>query len=717
MRVRPRIHCRPAARLLLCTVLVALPGVTSAQRVRVGPDTQLQEVGFAFTRGQSFSAEELRKQLAEPVLGKHTTLRRTFGWFPFVSPVEPAPFDPLELQRDVARMRDFYQRAGFRGTDVRYRVSIPGTDLVAIRFLITEGEPVRLVEVIVVGADSTPPESWLPAELQRPWKKFASDLATAESKRLGDEERRAAETAVIGWFREHGYPFVVVQQDTTLEPATRAARLRLAVTPGPRARIGIIEVVGTRRVDPGVVRKTLPFASGDWYSAKKVSEGQRALVNLNLFHVAVAEVPQQAPDSLVNLRVRLEESKPRLVTGEVGYLSDAGLTLKGEWAHRNYFGGARTLSVSAVAQTGVWAWEDNPERLLRGTVSLTQPGVISQHVALVTSPYLEYRDDYRDLSTRVGLDATLVYLREGWVKSATLKYGISSRRVFEYRGGSGGNLSIFELVQAALDSLAERNNRSAFTLAATLGRQDHPVHPRQLLLFRPSLEVTTPQGLNTAEYTRLDLSTSLQRPLHGRVSFWGRAAVGRLYPFGKSIPQAGGENALERFLELRDYTFTAGGTGDVRGWGSRMLGPKIPDVIVGEGADSTRVRADRYVPVSGLARITVSGELRLPFPGLSADWGTHAFVDGGRVRNPDERYVGKDSYDQERFFFSAGFGIDRDTPVGPARLSLGWMLNPSLLDVLKPQEFVDDVENGTLGSRRTPWTRRVQVHLAIGAGF
>lgn len=717
---RPRIQRASTASLLYGAVLVVLavlPGAAAAQRVRVGPDTQLQEVDFAFTREQSFSADELRKQLAEPVRGTHIKLRRTFGWLPFVSPVEPAPFDPVELQRDVVRLRQFYERAGFVGTAVRYQVTTPGPNLLAVRFLVTEGEPVQLTKLVVAAPDSTPPEAWLPAELQRPWKEFAADLRSGESKRLGEEESRAAETAVVGWFRDHGYPFVGVRPMRETDPVTRATRLHLEVTCGPRSRIGSIEVVGAQRVDPGVVRKTLPLAPGDWYSERKVTEGQRALVNLNLFHVAVVEVPPQPPDSLIHLRARIEEGKPRLVTGEVGYLSDAGLTLKGEWAHRNYFGGARNLAVSAVAQTGVWAWEADPERILRGTVSLTQPGIIGRHVSLVTSPYLEYRDDYRDLSTRVGFDATLVYLREGWVKSASLQYGISSQQVFEYRNGSGGDLTLFDLVEAALDSLSERNNRSAITLAATLGRQDHPVHPRRLLLFRPSLAVTVPEGINTAQYTRLDLSTSLQQPLHGRVSFWGRAVVGRLYPFGKSVPPTGGEDALERFLELRDYTFTAGGTGDVRGWGSRMLGPKIPDLIVNEDTTLTSLRADRYVPVSGLARITVSGELRLPLPGLSTGWGTHVFLDGGRVWNPDEVYVGKDSYDQERFFFSTGVGIDRDTPVGPVRLSAGWMLNPSMLDVLKPQEFIDDTENGVLGSRPTPWSRRLQVHLAIGAVF
>ena len=57
---------------------------------------------------------------------------------------------------------------------------------------------------------------------------------------------------------------------------------------------------------------------------------------------------------------------------------------------------------------------------------------------------------------------------------------------------------------------------------------------------------------------------------------------------------------------------TAGGTNDVRGWGDRMLGPKVPDVEANiEGAD-TVLTADRYVPIGALARLSGSVELASP---------------------------------------------------------------------------------------------------------
>lgn len=721
MAGRRRIHRDCSTWLVLGAVVAgaaAGPTAAVAQRIHVGPDTQLRTVGFEFTRGQSFMASELRKQVAHPTIGKHPKLRNSFAWLPMVSPATPAPFDPLEFQRDVVRLRNFYGDAGFVGTRIGYEVRPrPGSDLLDARLIITEGEPLRLAMVAVVGPDSTPPVAWLPDELLPEWRTCLADLREAEGKRTGTSEVRALESTVLGWFRDHGYPFAAVKSAREVDAVANVLHLRVEVDPGPRARIGAVEVTGTQKVDPGVVRKTLPFAPGDWYSARQVSEGQRALVNLGLFHLAIAEVPPQPPGDTLAVRVRLEEGKTRLVTGEFGYLSDAGLTVKGEWTHRNFRGGARTLTLTAVGQTGLWAWEDDPERLVRGTLSLAQPGVIGRHTSLVASPYLEYRDDYRDLSQKVGFDGTLVHIRESWLRTLSLQYAISSRRVYEYRASSGGDLSLFELILAALDSLSERNNHSAFTLAATVGRQDHPVKPRRVALLRPSIEVTTPSGINTAEYTRLDVSATLLHPVRRRVSVWARAAAGRIYPFGNSIPRADGTDRLERYLELRDYTFTAGGTGDVRGWESRLLGPKVPDVLIETEGDTGSVYADRYVPVTGLARMTLSAELRLPFPKLSDAWASHVFLDAGRVWSPNENYIGEDVYDQERFFFSSGFGIDRDTPVGPVRLSLGYILNPSALDVLKPQEFLDAVENGTLGDARTAWNRRLHVHLTIGTGF
>jgi outer membrane protein insertion porin family len=698
---------------LLLALLLGVADDAAAEKVRVGSNTQLRSIEFDGRR--SFSEDELRKLLAESTLGKRTTLRGWFDFLPFVDPVEPAPFEPLELQRDVVRIREYYQRNGFPSAEVRYTLEHDtAKDLLDVRFVITEGRELDLASLTITAPDSTPPTSWLPPELHEAWEDFASDLQLRRGKRWGENEARSVDTAVQKWHLDRGYPNAKVRSSSVVDPAAHTVAYHLVVEPGSRARFGDIEVVGNHGVDAGVVRKTVSFSSGDWYSARKLTDAQRDLINLNLFHVAQVE-PVPGEDSTMTVRVRVEESKPRMVTGEFGYLSDGGLAVKGEWSHRNFFGGARTLTVSAVSQTGIWALEENSETLLRGSVSLTQRGIIGRSVSLITSPYIDYRDDYAGQTGSVGLDVTLSYVKDAWVRTVSLKYGISRSRVFDYKLGSDDDSDIFTSIQAAIDATGHRTEHSALTLAATLGSQDHPIRPRRLLLLRPSLEVAIPSPWNTVQYTRFDVVASLQRPLRGNTLFRGRVGFGRLWPFGKTTGALPPSESAQRYLDLRPYLFTAGGTSDVRGWSNQLLGPKIPDAYV--LADSVTVRANRYVPTGGLTRFSLSSEVRLPFPGLGPLWGIDLFLDGGRVLSPDPTYTGTVDYDQERFFWGTGIGLDRDSPVGPIRLSLGYMLNPTLLDVLEAQEFLDDKNNGVLGQRPYPWTRRLHVHLAFGTGF
>ncbi len=63
-------------------------------------------------------------------------------------------------------------------------------------------------------------------------------------------------------------------------------------------------------------------------------------------------------------------------------------------------------------------------------------------------------------------------------------------------------------------------------------------------------------------------------------------SIGRLFPFGKSVPLPG-DSPVFSLIRLRDETMTAGGTDDVRGWGSRLLGPKFPAV-------EAHIRRKRY---------------------------------------------------------------------------------------------------------------------------
>ena len=128
-----------------------------------------------------------------------------------------------------------------------------------------------------------------------------------------------------------------------------------------------------------------------------------------------------------------------------------------QWNHPNFTGGARSLTASIEAQTGAGAIGTEAERLLRGSLNLSQPYVFAPRFSLVVGPFAEYRDDLSDKSAAIGLSTILLY-RIAPLSSIALQYQLSARRIYEYRFGdvsSGISLSEFLLDQnpALIDSL------------------------------------------------------------------------------------------------------------------------------------------------------------------------------------------------------------------------------------------------------------------------
>jgi outer membrane protein assembly factor BamA len=422
-------------------------------------------------------------------------------------------------------------------------------------------------------------------------------------------------------------------------------------------------------------------------------------------------------------RVRIPEADPRLVSGDLGYVTDAGVSTEARWTHRNFTGGGRSLTVTGLAQTGWLALSDNPDERYRLAVSLKQPAVFKRNMSAVLSPFIEHRDDIQDRSTQYGVNTTLVYqFRE--LRSVSLDYQIAWRDIEEYRFGdlASGEIDLLtfltQVAQGALDSLDSSIRSSTFTLAGQLGTLDDLANPRRGAIVRPAIQVSAPTAWSSTAFWRLDASANGFLPLGRSAVLATRLRAGRVFPFGKSIPGAG-DNPRGRFLELSDVTFTAGGTGDVRGWGDRLLGPKVPDVRFEEQGDTTVPHVEGYVPLSGFARTSFSLELQVPFPALGSNFGWHVFLDGGRVWTNDERFgLQGDPHGQEQFVFSTGGGLDLRTPVGPIKVSGGYKLNPTVIDLIDAGELTRAASEGRpIETLHQENSRRWQFHLAIGASY
>ena len=721
------MRSKPSLVALAGMLLAAASPATAQDALSgVGPQTVVASIAFRFEDGPTLTEEELKGRIALTGRGSLAGLREFLDFIPLVPPVGVHPFDPLELQRDLIRIRNYYQRSGFPKADIRYDVRYNAdADQVRITWVIREGPPLRIASLTFVG-DSGPVV--VPSGKEQDWAEFVEhERHTAE--RYGEVERRALADSTARWFRHVGYPFAEAEPAAVVDTAANRADVTVRVRPGMRARIREIVVEGNRTVAAKHLVRPLPVRPGDWYDGAALEQGRQQLVQLDIVRHATIDVPENAAhDSTVAVRLDVAENPPRLIRGEAGVASGGGLAGEVQWTHRSFLGGLRTFTLGVTAQTGVLALTDPPEQLYRASATVFQPFVGDRHLSIAGGPFVEYRNDLRDRSQAIGFEATVAYA-SGPLRSISLGYSISHRRVLDY--GFGENLDpsqYLPLLQLATPGSASgldtTRNRSTLTLQGSWGRLDRLANPRRGYVIRPRIEVTTPGGFNTSEFVVADLSATWYLPLNDRIGFTVRGTGGRIFPFGRSLRDAATESPFIAMLRLRDVTFTAGGTRDVRGWGSQILGPKLPEVRVltsenDAGQTVSDTIAERYTPIGGLARVAGSVEIQLPMPLLSPKWQSFVFLDGGRVWTPDSRFaLNAGEIDQDGFFAATGVGVGYETIVGAVQLALGYKLNPSSLDERDPQLVLDALRTGQpISSVPTEAGRRWHLHFSIGATF
>jgi outer membrane protein assembly factor BamA len=702
-------------------------------------NTQVRSIRFEGVK--SIPVRTLHDAMRTKPFGPMHGVQEAVGALPVIPSPRPKPFSPLELQKDVVRLRRLYAQSGFVEAKIRYDVTRDeAKNLLDITMVVDEGRPMIVTKFRVVPNDSVGPLPVPPGE-EASWEKAAAAIQDLEGVRLNIPKARAEARTLTQWWHDRGYPRAALKPVVDRDTVAFTVGVGLQVLPGRKARFGAIEVAGNEQLSEHSILRQLGFAEGDPYSASELEDAEVNVRALQIVRFVDADVPaletrdstQTAPDrpvahapgdsvDVLPVRLTLTESKERYLSGQLGYVTDGGLSAQSSWEHYNFTGGGRFFTLAGIAQTGWLAPATTAVRRLRLAASLEQPGFLSRRMSGLVGPFVELRDDDRDRSTQVGMNATMIY-RLRPLRSVTLDYQVARRHVSQYHVGlATGELDLFALFgipsEDVIDSLAANLNTSTVTASAVVGTLDDAANPRRGFVFRPAIQTTFPAALSTVGYMRVDATAHGFVPLGSRFTLANRVSFGKLFPSGKSVPHEG-ENPLASFLELRDASFTAGGAGDVRGWAYRLLGPKVPDVRFDPVADTVGLHTNGYDPLGGLARAVFSSELQMPFPPFGPKLGTHVFFEGGRVWTSDTRYFARpDPFDQQKLFLATGAGIDLRTPVGPVKFDLGYKLNPSLVDLVPAEELfralTGEIPFESLQRRNS---RRLQWNLAIGVNF
>ena len=559
-------------------------------------------------------------------------------------------FDRRAFDADLKRIDAFYRDRGFPDAKVTsFDVDLnDAQNEVKVVVNITEGEPIRVADIQVTGFEVLSPakvdelKATLPLKAKQPLDR---QLAVATRERA------------LNVMRDNGYPYAKVAMRPE-EVGPKSQRIILEATPGPLAHFGVIDIRGERSVGENVVRRQLTFKQGETFTRKEMRDSQRRLYGMELFEFANIESLEDAyvESPEVPVRVTVAEGKHQKVTTGIGYGSEEKARVRLRWDHVNFLGGARHTGFE-----GRWSSLDRGVRM-----EYTEPYVFSPHLSL------RFEGQAWQAQEPVFSQNTLggrLYLRH----QANQQTSFSVSLINEYTRD--------RITLEALQDLQFRNSLIALGLDP---RRDITQGTVGAIGFDINRNTTNSLLDARKGYMMTAHLEQAGRLMWGSYNYFAANGEARYYlPIGNTfvfankvnIGGVGPQDGLDANVPFQKRLFLGGAT-SIRGWGRYEVSP-----LSGSG-----------LPIGGLSMLDGSSEIRMP---LWGNFGGVAFLDYGNV------WADSWHFDLGDLRYAVGPGLRYLTPVGPARIDLGYQVNP--------------IDNLLVNGK--PQARRWRVHFSIGQAF
>ncbi|MDR3567128.1 MAG: outer membrane protein assembly factor BamA [Syntrophobacteraceae bacterium] len=433
-------------------------------------------------------------------------------------------------------------------------------------------------------------------------------------------------------YMNEGYAKVEVDPRVKRDPATHTVAVDLLVKKYGIIRIGRITITGNTRTRDYVIRRAMKIAEGDIFSAKAIQDSQYALRRLDFFK-DVEIVPVATPQSnIMDLNVKITEKQTGTISVGGGYSTQDGLFATGQIQQKNLNGTGQYLGLQAmVAQSAQYYM-----------LSYTKPWIFDTRFSGGFDIY-DWVRGYQDFMVNT--------------------YGVKLRT--GYPLGNYSNVTAYYVVENSeinsLDALA--SNDPVFLNAEANGWQLKSgvgVGFERNTTDQPFLPTIGSYMGVTVEYDSKNLGGSynlLKQDYH----------VGYYHPlFWKFIghvrAEAGFENGTADIPIFERYFL--GGIDSMRGWKFGYLGPKDANGLVVGGNKYAVINTEVLFPI--LEHYGVRGLVFF-------DYG-NAFPAGQQI-------------DFSNFKEDIGPGIRWNSPFGPLRIEMGYVLNKKTGDPTYEWQF------------------------------
>jgi translocation and assembly module TamA len=442
----------------------------------------------------------------------------------------------------------------------------------------------------------------------------ASDTGLATGAPALATEALAGQDQLLNALRGQGYALAKVEPPVAyLREDAKVLDLVFKVDSGPRVDLGAIEIKGLKRMNEAFVLQRLLVHPGERYDPAALDQARRDLVSLGVFSsVRVENAEALDPERRLPIRFAVSERPLRAANLSAAYSTDLGGSFAVHWQHRNLFGDAEQLDLTAgMTQLGG-----------NSTTGIGYNGVI----AFVKPDFLTRDQVLRSDFAAVKQDL-IAYNRQSVGGSLALNRKLAEH--WSYGLGLAG-----ERERVTQEGKTQYYTLLSLPLSLKYDDTDSLLDPTQGTRAAASATPTQPlAGPQTDTFVTLQVSGSAYFDLGepGRSVLALRGLLGEVVGASTaSLPP--------------DKRFYAGGSATVRGYKYLSIGPQFPD----------------HKPKGGTAVAAGTLEFRQR---ILDSYGVVAFVDAGQVAANGLAFTGNAGV-------GAGLGARYYTSIGPIRLDV-----------------------------------------------
>ena len=596
--------------------------------------------------------------------------------------------DETTVTQDSLRLILFYRNAGFASVKVAKEITMLDERSARLRFVITEGIPIRIDSVSYQGFESVP-------EFDR----LTRGIELKVGERFDKSVVLSVRDSLTRRLRDRGYPQAEVLRSFDSDTARHVATVEFSAATGPRAWYGEINVSVVQpsgepsRIDPARVKRVLGIREGQLYRERSLEGVKRGLYLSEAFrHVDVgvdSSSLADGVDSLVAINVQLTEGDLHAARVSFGWGNLDCLRTQGSYSDYNFLGGLRRLDLSGrLSKVGVGRPFEVASGLCRrevqndifsdtlnyyGGVTFSQASLFGLRTVPTVTVYTERRSEFQAYlrDTPIGVIGSVQRGADGRLPqsfSYQLEYGstFSSPAFF---------CAVFNVCEPGAQArLLARNRLAVLGWSVTRNRADDFANPGRGSVMRLELRHASQIiGSSTdQQFNRAVFDGSFYRPVFDGGVFVFRLRAGAV--LGRRLSLSGSRT----FVPPQERLY-AGGPTTVRGFRQNELGPAIYVVdtfaVTPATGDTSFFRAGvasvrtRVVPSGGDNVAIANAELRLR-SGFLPDLIQYAiFVDAGEVWN---RGGNSATQTKVQMKVTPGVGVRVYTPIGPVRVDIGY---------------------------------------------